>query len=176
MTYDFNLFRPSAGLSLEEAAEKWLEEEEEAVLRGQTSPVDPAKEELKKNLSNELRKKNPALSSFEQPEFRAIELMGPANGNGIQISIFEDSAAIAFPYWHKGNGAEGVMREVWGYLEILERVGNFRTFDPQLGRVLDLRKEDDFQQALSIYKRTIEAVGANLDTRGAAAKPWWKFW
>jgi hypothetical protein len=150
MSYDLNLFTPSPGLPIEEAAEKWLHEEEKAALRGTELPADPAKEELKRKLSDELTKKNPRLiSSSEDSMFRAIVLDGPPDGNGIQISIFDDSVGIRFPYWHTGKQAERVLREVWEYLEILERIGNFRTYDPQLGRVLNLRNDSDFQEALS---------------------------
>jgi hypothetical protein len=33
--------------------------------------------------------------------YRHVELNGPENGNGIQITLYDDNASITIPYWHQ---------------------------------------------------------------------------
>jgi hypothetical protein len=49
-----------------------------------------------------------------------------------------------------------VFEEIWTYLEIIEREGGFFTYDPQVERVLDLRK--DFELSLGCYDRASREI------------------
>ena len=186
MSYDFNLFQPKAGLDVDSAAEQWIAEEEALVLAG-TGPIDPVKEEQKRRLSTALINCNPGLSPFAfeydklaelegiteeeaRVRHRHIELNGAIDGNGIQIMLFDDSASITVPHRHTAEQSKVVFGEVWQYLHILEKEGGFRTFDPQLGRVLELSK--DFDEVVSVYGRSLEGVGGIV---GKHKQPKWKF-
>lgn len=207
MSYDFRLCLPQPGRTREEIATADAPEE------GATAPV-PAKEERKRRVAAALRARNPALTPFAfgieeiakfrkitveeaKREYRHIELNGPDNGNGIQIMLFDDEASVTVPYWHQGAVARQVFEEIWSYLKIIEREGGFFTYDPQLGRVLDLGK--DFRPALEAYDKVsrdmasrypANAAGAGATTVPKApppapalapsppqsAKRWWEFW
>ena len=70
------------------------------------------------------------------------------------------------------NQPRRVFEEIWSYLEIIEREGGFFTYDPQIGRVLDLQK--DFEAPLGCY----DCVSRDISEEFAAQqkKPWWRFW
>lgn len=61
-----------------------------------------------------------------------------ATGNRIVVSIYDRSAAVTLPFWWDVEMRRSARAEAWMYLEALEQAGGFRTFDPQLGRWLDL--------------------------------------
>jgi hypothetical protein len=54
----------------------------------------------------------------------------------------------------------------------LERQGGFFTYDPQVERVLDLRK--DFELSLGCYDRVSREIAEQF--RVQQQKPWWQFW
>ena len=182
MSYDFRLCLPQVGRSREEIATADAED------RGITDPV-PAKEERKGRVSAALTAHNPALERFvfgfdkiaefekisvdeAKKKHRHIELNGPEGGNGIQVMLFDDDASVTVPYWHHGAAARRVFEEIWSYFEIMEREGGFFTYDPQIERVLDLKKE--FEAALSCYDRASRRVAERLPARHK--KRWWEFW
>jgi hypothetical protein len=85
--------------------------------------------------------------------YRHIELNGPDDGNGIQITLYDDTADINIAYWHQPPEAETVFLEVWGYLQILEQEGGFAVYDPQLDRLLDLTS--DRQAVVQRYGKVV---------------------
>ena len=182
MSYDFRLCLPRAGRSREEIAYADAED------LGGTDPV-LAKEERKKRVADALMAQNSALKPFVfgfeaiakfekitveevKKKHRHIELNGSEEGNGIQITLFDDEVSVTVPYWHQGSAARRVFEEIWSYLKIIEREGCFFTYDPQIERVLDL--ERDFEAAVSCYDRVSNQVAKRLPTR--QKKSWWKFW
>lgn len=183
MSYDFRLCLPQAGRSPEEIA---TADEEEL---GVTDPV-PAKEERKRRISAALIARNPRLEPFAfgfdeiarlekitveeaKKKYRHIELNGPLEeSNGIQITLFDDEASVTVPYWHEGAAARRVFEEIWSYLEIIEREGGFFTYDPQIDRVLDLRR--DFEASLGCYAGASDAIAEQFPPK--QKKPWWQFW
>jgi hypothetical protein len=187
MSYDLHLFRPKPGVDLTEAALASMEDDEENESPGAANAED---ERRKRALAEALRRTNPGLAEFkgededdeleeeaeeERQRWRSIELNGPDDGNGIQITLYDDTADITVPYWHKGEAAKRVMTEIWEYLEVLQSQGGFRTYDPQVEKVLDLAT--DREAVLATYAK---GVGYTDDiTRkgsGKQAKPWWKLW
>src|SRR5215470_17978738 len=100
MSYDIHLFKPDAGESADEAFERLFVESEDL----DDEPPSSGKEALKEKLANALIAANPLLERFQfdyaavakslktteeqaRLEWRHIELNGPEDGNGIQITI-----------------------------------------------------------------------------------------
>ena len=187
MSYDFKLFRPRAGQDPNIPAR--------ADSNGlPTTPADPKKEALKRQVADALIAHNSQLEVFQfhyeeiakfrnisideaHLKYRHLEINGPAeDGNGIQITLFDDEASVTVPFWHEGEQAAETFREIWSYLEIIFREAGYLVYDPQLDRVFDPSK--DFDNALSSYTGTVQAVNETfpIDDNGTEKKPWWKFW
>ena len=190
MSYDLHLFRPQPGVELIATAHSLLaDQDSDAQSPG---PVDLAAEERKEALAAALQSLNPALERFRfdyseiarlqavsedeaRRRWRRIELNGPDGSSGIQITLQDSSAAIAVPYWHQGDKARNTWAELWSYLDVLERQGGYRTYDPQLEKVLDLGL--DREAVLTAYDRGVSVtrqVAAKHDR--SSPKPWWKIW
>ena len=172
MSYDLHLFRPEAGVDPLETIEQLLDENEESDEINPGLPV-PEKEERKRALAQALINLNPQLEIFKfgfkelsemegitedeaRVKFRHIELNGAEDGNGIQITLSDDTADITVPYWHTGAAARQTFEEIWSYLKLLEAEGGFVTYDPQLEQILNL--STDFSSVLETY----EEVSSNV--------------
>lgn len=144
MSYDFHLFMPEPGVDPLVTAQ--TEEESEEINPG---PPVPAKEARKQAIADTLMNADPALKVFQfgleeiarfenirveeaKVRFRHIELNGPEDGPGIQIQLFDDSASLTVPYWHKDQKAQAVFGQIWDYLKVIQRVAGYQIFDPQL--------------------------------------------
>jgi hypothetical protein len=193
MSYDFHLFKPVEGAETLETARVTLETETEELNPGLP---DARKEQQKRQNAALLQMVNHTLEifSFDYAEiarasgssetdartrFRHLELNGPKDGNGIQITLADDTASITVPYWHTGDRAKPVLDEVWQYLLVLERRSGFLTYDPQLERVL--RLDSDLPEVVERYRavadRLPEIAARKLDERRLPIRrPWWKFW
>ena len=96
----------------------------------------------KQKLTRTLLAENPALEPFEfgyaeiariggisedeaRVQYRHVELNGPENGNGIQITLYDDHASITIPYWHQPDAARLVFEGVWRYLRVVCASGGF---------------------------------------------------
>lgn len=191
MSCDFRLIKPKPGVDPLEIAHSDSEE-----IRGQP---DPEKELLKHKVAEALVARNPQLVPFKfnheaialklkisvaeaQIRFRHVELSNPGKDtNGILISLFDDEASVTVPYWHNGERADAVFREIWGYLEILRREAGYLVFDPQLDCILD--PAADCADSVACYaggvdmRSKIIAAKSNQSQKPAAKnKPWWKLW
>jgi lipase chaperone LimK len=108
-------------------------------------------------------------------KFRHLELNGPEeNCNGIQITLFDDEAAVTVPFWHEGEKAADTFREIWRYLEIISREAGYLIYDPQIDRVIEASAS--FNDALACYSGAMPQIHKTLPSSGAERKPWWKFW
>ncbi|HEY9776577.1 MAG TPA: hypothetical protein V6C81_22635 [Planktothrix sp.] len=187
MSYDFELFRPAPEMDLTRALEQFHQEEEARVVSGAATPYDEAKEFAKKKIRDVLlhhnaklivteshsKAKENSLEDCEKKSATVIQFDEPEEiGTGLQITLSDDSANVTVPYWHLAGEANAVFHEVWDYLLILEDEGGFRTYDPQVDHVLDLRL--DFEKVALTYMRTSRAMAPTL--AGKTEKPWWKFW
>ena len=156
-------------------------------------PPVPEKETAKRALAQRLMAENAELQPFlfdfvviaaemgiseteARARYRHIELNGRDDGNGIQITLFDDHADLTVPYWHDGEAARAVFEEIWRYLRILEQSAGYVTYDGQLNRVIDLSA--DFEASLARYSLVVaklpeilasadEADGARHPHRGA---------
>jgi hypothetical protein len=66
------------------------------------------------------------------------------------VTIDADHAALTMAYWYTGERARKTIREALGYLAVVERETGWTTFDPQIGRRLDLW--GDFNEVVSAYE------------------------
>ncbi len=191
MSYDLCAFSPKSGEDPLQTAQRLMEGQEDEPVQRERSPEAEAG---KKRLAEALISRNPAFSPFSlqydeiarfeqitvaeaMARYRYIELNGPEDGPGIQITLFDDQASLTVPYWHQRPKAEAVFREIWGYLEVMEQVAGYRIFDPQLEHVLNLQQ--DFEQVLSSYAKVTESLQQRHMTPFKAPmpkKPWWRFW
>jgi hypothetical protein len=187
MSYDIHLFPLLDGETIDEGLKRTLPGPEEI------NPGSPAPEkELRKNeLADALIRDNPDLEAFEfgfadiakmlntdeeeaKRRWRHIELNGPVDGNGIQITLFDDTASITIPYWHAREKAEKVFQELWDCIEVLQREGGYVAYDEQLERVVN--RSSDLSDMLSTYcgvTKSLTELGANS---AKIKKEWWKFW
>jgi hypothetical protein len=129
-------------------------------------PVRPEVERRKQELAALLLAHNPALSIFPKAfheiaamdgiteaearrKYRDLELNGPDDGNGIQMTLYDSGADVTVPFWHQGEAARVVIGEIWGYLQVLQRAASYTVYDPQLEQILDL--DGDLPDVLACY-------------------------
>jgi hypothetical protein len=153
--------------------------------------LDPSAEARKQHLVQALQASNPALKPFEfdhseiariegiseaeaRRSWRHVELNGPEDGNGIQITLHDETATVTVPYWHQGEAAAAVWEEIWTYLGVLQSSGGFRTYDPQLKRILELKR--DREAVMQTYARGVTFTEQVVGKAQPGKKPWWKFW
>ena len=170
MSYDLYLLRPEAGVDPLDTVEKLFSEESEEINPGLPQPE---KEKRKRDLADALIKLNPEREVFPfgfkeiaemegiskeeaRIKYRHLELNGAEDGNGIQITLYDDSASITVPYWHVGEKARGTFKEVWSYLMLLEKEGGFVTYDPQLEKILSL--STDMPAVLEVYESITKTI------------------
>ena len=160
MSYDLYLLRVTPGADAAEIYRQCLEGQEEELNPGPAvAEVEREKQRLAKLLMQFDGSLQMAEFDFEglarieniAPDevrrcYRHLELNSD-DYTGIQIALWDDHAEVTFPYWHSGEQSENVLKKVWDHLEVLEVQGGFVTFDPQLGRVLDLGC--DFERVLA---------------------------
>lgn len=169
MSYDLYLFKPKAGVDPLETVDELFSEESEEINPGLPQPE---KEARKRSLADALIKLNPQLEVFPfgfqqlaemdnisedeaKITYRHLELNGAEDGNGIQITLYDDSADITVPYWHSGEKAQQVFKEIWNYLELIENKAGFVTYDPQLEKILNLLT--DLPEVVEVYKTVAES-------------------
>lgn len=188
MSYDFHLVPKASTGDPVARARALLEAQSEEINPG---PLVPFKEAKKRQLAGALVQANPRLEPFAfgyeeiaaqygitedeaRERYRHIELNGPEDGNGIQITISDDTADLTVPYWHQPEAATKVFDEIWTYLGILEREAGFCIYDPQLDKILDLAA--DRGAVLARYGRVVAQMPQIVAEPAQAKKPWWKFW
>lgn len=171
MSYGLDLVRLPAGKDAEAAYAEYQQERERQYEAGTTAadrlgPVDPEKEERKERVAAALIAINADLERFERnyaaiaqedaiPEAEARRLYRDVELNdhrhSIQITLFDDEAGISFSYTGRGEACAKALRKLWECLEVLEAEGGYRTYDPQVAKVLDLGS--DFETVRSTFCR-----------------------
>jgi hypothetical protein len=181
VSYDFYLFNIPAGVAPAEAYKQRFEQQETKTVAKKIS-VDNQDtstvriEQLKLRLAEALILKCPSLKLYERDyarlaksrsidesearrRYRNLDLTD--SELGLQVSLFDDTVAIAIPFWRADNEkAEKTLRAAWEYLEILESAGGFTTYDPQAGRILKL--DSDFSAILKAYRGLLDTVDRAL--------------
>lgn len=177
MSYDLYLFRPPPRGDALAAARAAFEGNDSAL------PVAPASgwRERMHALAAALAAADPTLvredaetgTDDERVELYAAD----EEGSGLQVLLFPDSAFVHVPFWHSREEARGAWGQAWRCMEVLEREGGLRTYDPQQERLLDLA--DDLDAVLAGYARGVEAMAkipVPAPPPTAPARPWWKLW
>ncbi len=167
MSYGLNLVRLPAGIDPAVAYAQYQEEQVRRYEAGLSAannpgPIDPAKEERKQHMAAALVASDPDLKKFERNyariaaeesisesearrRFRNIELND--HRHSIQIELFDDEAGVSFSFTGKGDDCTAAVRILWGCLHVMESEGDYRTYDPQIARVLDLNSDFDAVRA-----------------------------
>lgn len=171
MSYDFRLFSRQPGVDPRVTAQSDTDEESDEINPG---PPVPAKDARKRAIADALMKADPSLEvaqfGFEEIakfqkisveeakiQFRHLELDGPEDGPGIQITLFDDGASVTVPYWHKDKKAKAVFAQIWEYLKVIQRVGGYEIYDPQLDRIVNLGS--DLDKATKCYTDVVKVIG-----------------
>ncbi|HYW12308.1 MAG TPA: hypothetical protein VE871_10125 [Longimicrobium sp.] len=174
MSYDLDLFRPPAHGDALAAARASYESEDytppapDSGWRERMHAAAAAVTEADFSLEAE--------HAGEGPLEERIELNGPEEGTGLQILVFASAAYVHLPFWHDGQDAEDAWEQAWSLLRVLERETGWRTYDPQLDRVLDL--DADRAEVLAEYARGVATARAlsNAPIIANEQRPWWKLW
>jgi hypothetical protein len=170
MSYDFRLFLPQPGIDPLVTAQSEPDEESDEINPG---PPVPTKEARKRAIADALMKADPALEVFQfgfeeiakfqkisveqaKIQFRHMELNGPEGGPGIQITLLDDGASVTVPYWHKDKKAKAVFAQIWEYLKVIQRVGGYQIYDPQMECVVNLGS--DLEKATKCYADVVKQV------------------
>ncbi len=168
MSYEFYLANPDDKKAKDEA-------DDAPFNRG---PIDASAEARKRALADALIELNPELEVFRfnhdalakslgmtvgevKHRYRHLELNGPEDGNGIQITLYHTHATIAVPYWHSGTEAVAVIEEIWEYMRLLHSAAGMQPFDPQLGRALNL--EEDFPTVLQRFSHGVSSLDSEIE-------------
>ena len=107
--------------------------------------------------------------------YRHIELNGPQDGPGIQITLFDDEVSVTVPYWHSGARARNVWVVIWTYLRLLHDIGGMSVYDPQLDKVVDLDR--DLPVVVKSYLSGLQYTESLFPLpRADKCRPWWRFW
>jgi hypothetical protein len=181
MSYALILFRPTTGcdprtLTREDALEEGAR--------------DPVKESMKRKIADALIALDSRLEERERDwdevsalhklrvdaayqRARALELTDASpGGSGVQITLFDDHAAVTIPYWHQGGAAREQLARVWRYLDLMCETTGYEVFDVELDRAI---ARGAFEDVLASYERsTAHMRGMNEPAR--PRRPWWKFW
>ncbi len=170
MSYDFRLFVPQPGVDSLATAQSEPDQESEEINPG---PPVPAKEARKRAIAAALMKADPALEVFQfgfdeiarfqkisveaaKLRFRHMELNGPEDGPGIQITLLDDGASLTVPYWHKDKKAKAVFARSWEYLKVIQRVGGYQIYDRQMECIVNLAS--DLEKATKCYTDVVKQV------------------
>lgn len=177
MSYDFALFVIDG-----DPAEEYLRfSESGSVDDPNPGPVLPRCEVAKRKLADSLRIRQPLLEEFvfehdglakshridqaeAQRRWRHIELN--LESIGLQITLFDDRATVTLPYGYSGDEARDALSLAWDCLKTISSEAGYQVYDPQLGRILDMK--GDFDPVVELYNGTISAVNKTL------RRPWWK--
>lgn len=171
MSYDFRLFLTQPDVDPLETAQAEQDEEADEINPG---PPVPNKETRKQAIAAALMTADPALEVFQfgfekiakfqgitveeaKVRFRHMELNGPENGQGIQITLFDDGASVTVPYWHKDKKAKAVFAQIWEYLKVICKVTGYQIYDPQMECIIDLLS--DLERATRCYADVVRRIG-----------------
>jgi len=124
-------------------------------------------------MASHFTQKNPKFESFipRNRKHCYIELSENDTDTGIQIEIHKDHAYLTVPYWHSGEDAEIVFKEIWEYSKLFYEKAEFILFDPQNESLINPAKHE-----FSNYNGYKQIVKFLEDESKENKKPWWKFW
>ena len=173
MSYDLYLFKPRPGIEPSITAEALFARDSDELDKDVASPIEW---HSRRAIASALIKQNPRFdvfpselagalaategSAMEEPA-EYIELSDTEDDTGIQVSVFEEEISVTVPYWHSGEAAEAVFHKVWKYLEAIQRIAGCHTYDPQLGRLVNLNT--DFNDVVSVYTSAMTQLEDDIE-------------
>jgi hypothetical protein len=151
----------------------------------------PAADSRKQAVVEALRRTDPSLEpfSFDYDEiakslgisvddarraYSHVELNGPGDSNGVQITVHSSHVSVTVAYWHGGSKAERVFSTIERYAAEIAAAGSYRIYDPQLERVVDGFGEIR-ADVLKAYAGVIDQLPHLTPPSEKTVKPWWKF-
>lgn len=111
---------------------------------------DTAQNSLNQRTIKALEAANPNFHA--QMSLATIDLI-EASG-GIKISLYHNGGHISIPYWHSDDEAiRQAFQTARRYLNIIQQETGYAVYDPQLGRLIDVRV--DLPPMIATYKRAL---------------------
>nr|WP_319395939.1 hypothetical protein [uncultured Desulfobacter sp.] len=189
MSYDIYLYAPIPGKDHTDTIDYYLNGEEEDINPG---PPDEASEAKKKRIANSLISFNNDFEIFcfgfdeiakienisiedAKIKYRHLEINESDDGNGIQITVYDNSATVTVPYWHTGETAKEIFEKIFEYLQIIQEESGYIIYDPQIESIIDLNEHCE------VLLNKYASVSTDVQDGGFVDKlkeksPWWKFW
>jgi alkanesulfonate monooxygenase SsuD/methylene tetrahydromethanopterin reductase-like flavin-dependent oxidoreductase (luciferase family) len=160
MSYGFDLVRLSAGVDRNADYQRLQGEHSKQVSSGSgdPGPIDPLKEEWKQRLAAALTKRHPSLEIFKRDYSRIASARSIAESEArrlfrnielnekqlsFQILLFDDAAGANYSFVGDPRPCADALHALWDCLQVLESEGGLSTYDPQIGKVLDLKHDFD---------------------------------
>jgi hypothetical protein len=130
------------------------------------NPLDSAALERNRRIAASIAASPAGASTFEGDDVVEVTIGDLA----LQVALYDDNAAITFPYWESLDAHELTGR-ITGIAAIVHAETGWRMFDPQLDRVVDPARDAGEIEA-------IFAVGLDATRRAAGEperpRPWWR--
>ena len=161
MSYDLYLLEPVAGQDPMETLE---------ARAGDESPLTAGAAERNRRIADALKAANPAYHPMDSP---SEEYIAVTDQKGIEVSLFEDEAAITFPYWDSLDTGY-LLQEIERAAAIVSAETGWKLYDPQLEKFLDPSRDGaEFRKAFGAGTRVVNEI--NEEQQVAEARPpWWK--
>jgi hypothetical protein len=84
---------------------------------------------------------NPQQQAGNTEEEKIVELTAPDSGTGLIVEAGESWAYIMVPPSRSGLSGEELWKKVWPCVQAIEFHTGYTAYDPQLDRILDLRRD-----------------------------------
>jgi hypothetical protein len=177
VSYDLTLFRVPEGADAAQTYHELLARQER-----ETGDLDswlkrpvpePVRAEMRR-VADALKTWRPALEEF-QPKSPLPWIELNDEDLAVQFCICERTVGVTMPYF--GERAQEMMECAAGCFEILNSLGGFVEYDPQLGRIVTTADLGDMVAVYRRVDRELPGIVAGVrQSASAAAKPWWKVW
>lgn len=145
MSYDLDMFVPQSDTNP-------ISIIQQAALSAESSQTP-----LNLRIAQRLKADNPKFHIKAADD--VIEIMDEIEG--IRISLYHNGGHISIPYWFTEDEIINLAFETARqYLRLILRIADYKIYDPQLGRVVNL--EADLQAMIATYKQTIRGMQSFL--------------
>ena len=162
MSYDLYMLAPVDGEDPMETLE---------ARDGRAAPLTPEAEARNRRLADALTAANPAYHPMEPP---SDEYIAVTDQKGIEVSLYEDEAAINFPYWDSLD-LDYVTAQIGTASAIVAAETGWRLYDPQLEQFFDpARDAGALREAFGVGAAAVNKINAEQATAEEPRPPWWK--
>lgn len=145
MSYDLDLFVPQPDTS------------PITIIQQAALSVESAQTPLNLRIASRLEADNPQFHVKSAVD--VIEVMDAVEG--IRISLYHNGGHISIPYWYTEDEIIKLAFETARqYLRLILRIANYKVYDPQLGRVVNM--ESDLARMIAAYRARIQGMRSFL--------------